>query len=101
MEPCKSLLYPPGLETPTDASDSVEPRSRAENDSKCDASLEQRAFPRRRPDLTDAEQRRVAGESVNATEPTAAVCSRRECHKGTGQRAGCREDREWERMHDL
>ena len=66
MEPCKPLLYPPGLETPpTDASDSVEPRSRAKDDSKCDASLEQRAFPRRRPDLTDAEQRRVAGESVS------------------------------------
>ena len=65
MEPCKSLPYPPGLETPTDASDSVEPRSRAENDSKCDASLEQRAFPRRRPDLTDAEARRVACKSVN------------------------------------
>ena len=29
------------------------------------ATVEQRAFPWRRPDLTDAEQRRVAGESVN------------------------------------
>ena len=66
MEPCKSLPYPPGLETPTDASGTVEPRSRAENDSKCDASLEQRAFPRRRPDLTDAEARHVACKSVNA-----------------------------------
>ena len=65
MEPCKSLPYPPGLETPTDASGTVEPRSRAENDSKCDASSDQRVFPRRRPDLTDAEARRVAGESVN------------------------------------
>ena len=67
MEPRKALLYPPGLDTPpTDASGTMEPRSRAENGSKCDVSSDQRAFPRRRPDLTDAEARRVACKSVNA-----------------------------------